>query len=138
MADNNFNEDELFRLVPKDKFDESSLDKIDILSDPEIQIIMMELVEWLQDPNWPVFDKLTEILKKRQHILIPYIKNVLESGDVEWKKYLLEYLVSNFADEYIIPLKEELYAIISAEESDDEDFTDLQAIANKLYARVNN
>ncbi|MCR5770013.1 MAG: DUF5071 domain-containing protein [Butyrivibrio sp.] len=138
MADNNFNEDELFRLVPTDKFDESSLDKIDILSDPEIQIIMMELVEWLQDPNWPVFDKLTEILKKRQHILIPYIKNVLESGDVEWKKYLLEYLVSNFADEYIIPLKEELYAIISAEESDDEDFTDLQAIANKLYARVNN
>lgn len=137
MADNNFNEDELFRLVPTDKFDENSLDKIDLLSDPEIQIIMMELVEWLQDPNWPVFDRLTEILKKRQHIIIPYIKRVLESGDVEWKKYILEYLVSNFADEYIIPLKEELYAIISAEESDDEDFADLQVVAGKLYARVN-
>ena len=45
--------------VPKDKFDEDACGKLFLTSDKEVILALPELLEWLQDYNWPVASKVT-------------------------------------------------------------------------------
>lgn len=136
MMDNKLtNKGDILSLVPKNKFDDSKLDVIDGLSDSEMQIIIKELFEWTKDINWPIAIPLMNILKKREQLSIPCLKNILMSRDWEWTEWILKYLVSNFSDSYIMQLEKELETIVNTEEIDD-DYEEMKIIARELYNRA--
>lgn len=81
-------------LLPKDKYDLESVENLKNFSFDEIQPIVPELLEWLQDCNWPVSKPIV-------NFLIPYTDNIsadileiLKGTDEVWKYWIL----SGFGD----------------------------------------
>ena len=76
-------------LLPKDKFDDSNLEKIKLLNDSDLSQITSELLTWTQDANWPIFPKIVEIIVARQDLFISEISKVFQSDDWIWKYWIL-------------------------------------------------
>ena len=82
-------------LVPKDKHDISSITELKGLSDTETEPIISELLQWMQDMNWPVADDIAEILSMHAVITAPYAAELLkpEQKDEIWKFNIINYLL---------------------------------------------
>lgn len=92
---------DVFDLLPKDKFDNSNIEKLKQLSDEEIAPILPKLLEWIQDSNWPVAKDVVSVLALHQRELIPLIIDVLrpdEKDDI-WKYWIIIDLMPLFSDE---------------------------------------
>ena len=76
-------------LLPKDKFDDSNLEKIKLLNDSDLSQITSELLTWRQDANWPIFPKIVEIIVARQDLFISEISKVFQTDDMIWKYWIL-------------------------------------------------
>ena len=76
-------------LLPKDKLDDSNLEKIKLLNDSDLSQIVSELLTWTQDANWPVFPKIVEIIVARQDLFISEISKVFQTDDWIWKYWIL-------------------------------------------------
>ena len=76
-------------LLPKDKFDDSNLEKIKLLNDSDLSQITTELLTWTQDANWPIFPKIVEIIVARQDLFISEISKVFQTDDMIWKYWIL-------------------------------------------------
>ena len=76
-------------LLPKDKFDDSNLEKIKLLNDSDLSQITTELLTWTQDANWPIFSKIVEIIVARQDLFISEISKVFQTDDLIWKYWIL-------------------------------------------------
>ncbi len=97
-------------LIPKDKSDCSSIPTLKVIDITMVNPILGELLEWIQDMNWPVAKELWEILPRFHKGLIPHIKAVLNSDDDIWKCYTLS-LVRNFPIDTIQELSIEIKRI---------------------------
>nr|WP_145331961.1 DUF5071 domain-containing protein [Paenibacillus xylanexedens] len=49
-------------MLPKDKFDIKSVEKLAKRSNDELREILPELMEWLQDGNWPISKPVEDLL----------------------------------------------------------------------------
>jgi hypothetical protein len=76
-------------LLPKDKLDDSNLEKIKLLNDSDLSQITSELLTWTQDANWPIFPKIVEIIVARQDLFIGEISKVFQTDDMIWKYWIL-------------------------------------------------
>ena len=76
-------------LLPKDKLDDSNLEKIKLLNDSDLSQITSELLTWTQDANWPIFPKIVEIIVARQDLFISEISKVFQTDDMIWKYWIL-------------------------------------------------
>ena len=76
-------------LLPKDKLDDSNLEKIKLLNDSDLSQITSELLTWTQDANWPIFPKILEIIVARQDLFISEISKVFQTDDLIWKYWIL-------------------------------------------------
>ena len=76
-------------LLPKDKLDDSNLEKIKLLNDSDLSQITSELLIWTQDANWPIFPKIVEIIVARQDLFISEISKVFQTDDLIWKYWIL-------------------------------------------------
>ena len=76
-------------LLPKDKLDDSNLEKIKLLNDSDLSQITSELLTWTQDANWPIFPKIVEIIVTRQDLFISEISKVFQTDDMIWKYWIL-------------------------------------------------
>ena len=76
-------------LLPKDKLDDSNLEKIKILNDSDLSQLVSELLTWTQDANWPIFPKIVEIIVARQDLFISEISKVFRTDDLIWKYWIL-------------------------------------------------
>lgn len=93
-------------LLPKDKFDDTNLKKIDLLSDEDFSIITYNMLEWIKDYNWPIADDVVKILLKRENLVFPFVLNILEnSSDIMWKYWILNLLAPNFTEFHKMELK---------------------------------
>lgn len=78
----------MIKLLPKDKFDNSTFNDLINLKESEISIILPELFSWIADFNWPIAEDILSILIKFPNSLIPLIKNSLnESNNDDILKY---------------------------------------------------
>ena len=86
-------------MIPKDKFDTSSFKELMSLNDNEIDVIIPELLEWIQDMNWPVSEYIIQVLSRHQCIVEKYLLNLLkpEQKDDEWKRNIIQYLTTKWA-----------------------------------------
>ena len=87
--------EEIKNLVPKDKFDTSTIDELHKLSDEEIECIIPELLEWLQDMNWPVADAVVYILLQHKNVVEKYLLDLLKPDNIDetWKHNIIQYLL---------------------------------------------
>lgn len=118
--------------LPKNKFDQQSLCGIDELSNEEIQPIIYELLTWLQDYNWPVADKVLQVLRKREILVFPYLADILAGDDIMWKIWIMELLVPTLTAEHKEALRTNIFAL-SKVPSYDEDYIALKEAATQCY-----
>jgi hypothetical protein len=88
-------------LIPKDKFDESAVEKLKTLSFEQIKPIIPDLLKWLQDMNWPVANSIFYILEPFVEKITFDIISILRSDDIMWKYWILG-LIRNTNDPLIL------------------------------------
>ena len=94
-------------LLPKDKFDDSNLEKIKLLNDSDLSQITSELLTWTQDANWTIFPKIVEIIVARQDLFISEISKVFQTDDMIWKYWILTNICPKLSLENIDFLKKD-------------------------------
>ncbi|OBZ12952.1 DUF5071 domain-containing protein [Bacillus sp. FJAT-26390] len=123
-------------LIPEHKSDFERIEKLKNRDIESIRPIIPELMQWLQDSNWPIAFDVREILLPFNKDLLPHIRYVLNTSDGEWKYFLLTDFVSQLPKETIAELEHELIQITSnPSESDKYSEVDeaAQHILNSLY-----
>ena len=88
-------------LIPKDKYDISSFEKLMALSDDEIDALIPELLVWIQDMNWAVSEYMVRVLLRHQRAAEKYLADLLKPGqnDNEWKRNIIRYLLTEWSSE---------------------------------------
>jgi hypothetical protein len=94
-------------LIPQNKFDTERAEQAVAAGYPAVEPILPELLEWIQDCNWPVARVLAPFLGSIGTPLIPHIRNILATDDTMWKYWTLTYLVRNSPD-VVAALREDL------------------------------
>ena len=78
------------KLIPKDKFDFETVEKLKNYSFDEIKPIIPNLLEWLQDGNWPISKPVGELLLPFTENLSSEIVHILQGQDSVWKYWILQ------------------------------------------------
>ncbi len=101
-------------IVPADKGDMESCGRLAAASDEEVIVVISELLEWLQDMNWPVANSVRDRIKVIREPLIEPLNLILSGNDESWKWFIVESLLRNVAPEVISGIKKELVRIHEA------------------------
>jgi hypothetical protein len=75
---------------------------------PEVEPILGELVEWLQDYNWPVAHVLAPFLASLGAPLAPHISRVFQTDDCLWKYWVIIFLVRSLPEDAAAGFRPEL------------------------------
>lgn len=89
--------DDIRSLIPQDKLDTDRAEQVVAAGYPAVEPILPELLEWIQDCNWPVAQVIAPFLATIGMPLLPHIRAVLATDDVMWK-YWVFYLIKNSPD----------------------------------------
>lgn len=76
-------------LIPHHKFDLERAEAAIAAGYPAVAPILPELLEWLQDYNWPVAHVLAPFLVSIGAPLSPHICAILETDDYTWKYWMI-------------------------------------------------
>ncbi|WP_213277098.1 DUF5071 domain-containing protein [Chryseobacterium indologenes] len=77
-------------LIPKSKGDLSTAEKLTNYSYEELKEIIPNLLEWLQDMNWPVAKPVSEYLESINDKITTELLSILKSNDDEvWKYWII-------------------------------------------------
>lgn len=92
--------------IPKDKFDNSHIEDMKVLSDDEIMPILLQLLEWIQDMNWPVAREILPVLAMHQEGIVPLILNILslQETDDMWKYFIINSLLPLMTEKNLITI----------------------------------
>ena len=96
------NKNDIIKLIPKNKFDNSTLNELMKISECEMKLVLPELILWIADFNWPIAKDIIPVLIKYPKILIPVIKNSLNisQNDDILKYWILIKLIPELPVEY--------------------------------------
>lgn len=75
---------------------------------PRVKSIIPELLQWIQDMNWPGAKEIVDLLITIDDAIVPYVKQVLKSEDGIWIIWLLSEVISKWNKELIIQIKDDL------------------------------
>ncbi|AJQ94764.1 DUF5071 domain-containing protein [Gynuella sunshinyii] len=81
------------RIIPNSKSDDEACENLSRVTDAEIIPYIYELLEWLQDINWPVAQHVAERLSKLGLELVEPILVVLNGTDEVWKYWIVSHLL---------------------------------------------
>lgn len=96
---------------------------------PRVKEIIPGLLEWIQDMNWPGSKEIVELLVTIDDAIVPYVKQVLKSGNGIWIIWLLSEVVSKWNKELRIQIKDNLLELaISMDNNLIIEGVDIQAI----------
>ncbi len=114
-------------LIPKDKFDQKVIASLKKLSFEQLKPIIPDLLEWLQDMNWPIARPIADILEPFTEKLTPEIIEILKTDDGMWKLWILVTLGRTNTDPLLLNELERIARFPSKIEI--EDGVNLEAIA---------
>jgi hypothetical protein len=75
-------------LVPKHKGDIATARRAIEAGFPAVEPILYELLEWLQDCNWPVAHELLPFLRTIGQPLAPHIRRIFATDDHVWQYWI--------------------------------------------------
>ncbi|AIQ64507.1 tartrate dehydratase subunit alpha [Paenibacillus stellifer] len=99
--------------LPRDKHD---FERVDVLKNTDKSIVIAlipQLLEWLQDINWPIAEDIAKLLLQCPEETIPHVKAVLQMDDDIWKEWCLEYFVKELPVELMASFKSDVIRISS-------------------------
>jgi hypothetical protein len=120
-------------LIPKHKDDQEVIEALKKLSFEEIKPIVPELLEWLQDINWPIARPVAEVLKPFSDQLVPEILKILKTNDGIWKLWILTTLARTTKDQTLLKEIERIANYPTRDEIEDEVNAEAIAILNGDY-----
>ena len=95
-------------LVPRGKHDVDRARAAVEAGYPAVGPILGELIEWLQDYNWPVAYVLEPFLRSIGEPLVPHIWHVLRSDDEIWKYWVISLLITGLPPQVAAEFRPEL------------------------------
>ncbi len=114
-------------LVPKHKDDQRVIARLKELSFEQIKPIVPELLEWLQDMNWPIARPVADILEPFVDKMVPEIIKIFKTNDGIWKMWVLANLTRHTESPFLL---REIQRIAKSPTRDEvEDEANLEAIA---------
>jgi hypothetical protein len=96
--------------VPRDKHDLESADRAIAAGYPAVEPVLSYLLEWIQDMNWPVGQRLAPFLAAIGTPLVPHIRKAFETDDEMWK-YLIMHEIFLESPEVAEKFRDELKRI---------------------------
>lgn len=81
-------------LVPSSKDETDLAKKLVALGYPTVEPVIAEIMEWVEDANWPVAKVFLPFLARIGAPLVPHVRYVLQSQDEQWKRVVLDHIVS--------------------------------------------
>ncbi|MFZ4913606.1 DUF5071 domain-containing protein [Paenibacillus sp. S29] len=121
--------------MPQHKHD---LERVELLKKQPIEKlkpILPEILEWLQDGNWPIAEPIENVLLNFEEELIPYIREIFSTNDGCWKYFLLHGLIRKLPDYTLKELKADLNRMLNTP-TEDEKQEELDDILIELLERV--
>lgn len=100
--------DSIKDLIPRDKRDLERAQAAVKAGYPAVAPILGDLIEWLQDYNWPVTHVLVPLLESIGAPLVPHIWYVLRSNDDIWKYWVISILIRSLPHEVAVEFRPEL------------------------------
>jgi hypothetical protein len=88
-------------VVPTSKFDIAAAERAVALGWPGVKPVISELLEWIQDLNWPVAHTLAPFLASIGRPLAPYLRPIFEGDDEVWKYWVIDAVLANSPDELV-------------------------------------
>jgi hypothetical protein len=82
-------------LIPQHRSDSERANAAIAAGYPAVAPILPELLEWLQDCNWPVARVLAPFLVSIGNPLIPHIQHIFDSNDEIWKYWIINVILRN-------------------------------------------
>lgn len=82
-------------IIPKDKFDKDAIENLKKCSFNEIREYVPQLLEWLQDGNWPVSAPIFDYFLPHVNAIEDEIIKIFNTNDGMWKYWTLR-LISRF------------------------------------------
>ncbi|MEM0947158.1 MAG: DUF5071 domain-containing protein [Pseudomonadota bacterium] len=110
---------DLSHCIPTGKFDVAAVQRAAQIGLPGINPILGDLLEWLQDYNWPVASAIHDLLKDAGPEIVPHIEAILSSDDEIWKYWVLA-LVEDLPRQTLDELDVNLFVRISENPTDTE------------------
>ena len=109
------NPENIFELIPKDKFDQKPFHKLMEISEEEIQPILPELLSWMADVNWPIAKDIVRVLTRFPNSIVPLIKERLKPSerDEDWKYFIISSLIPQLSKDAQILLDNDISRIIT-------------------------
>jgi hypothetical protein len=110
-------------LLPRHKSDGEWARAIIALGYPAVAPVLPELLEWLQDGNWPVSHGIGAFLASVGEPVVPHIRRVFAGDDGIWKYWCIERLVRAFprpVAELLLPELQQLACHPSAQDRSEE------------------
>ena len=86
-------------MIPKNKHDIEATIKLSEASDELVLRHVNDLLPWLEDVNWPVFNGIVERLKDLGAELQEPIKIALKSNDTIYRGNIIGHLIPLFSEE---------------------------------------
>ncbi len=126
---------DFYKILPKDKFDTESVEKIRELSREDIIPLLPNLLEWIQDMNWVIAPKVAELLLDFPNEIVLLIKNVFETEDNVWKYWCLEVLVKYLPTESKMVLRNDLIRL-AKKTSEEEKLEEVDVIAKEILEQL--
>jgi hypothetical protein len=88
-------------IVPANKADIAAAQRAVALGWPGVQPVISDLLEWIQDYNWPVSHILAPFLASIGRPLAPYLRPIFEGDDEIWKYWVIGAVLANAPDELV-------------------------------------
>ena len=125
-------------MIPKDKQDEQSIILLQSASNEEVIEKAEQLLEWLQDKNWPVFEGVVKRLSCLGNELEAPVSKILEGSDSKWKANIIGHLIPSFSHESQLRYSESLKILLAKYDENDLregviDFVEIQLSNAKEY-----
>ncbi|MCL2621390.1 MAG: DUF5071 domain-containing protein [Defluviitaleaceae bacterium] len=104
------------RLIPKDKFDFTPFTTLMEINEDEVQLILLELLSWIADMNWPIADAMLGVLARFPDSMVPLIKELLKptETDEDWKWSIIVGLMPILPPKSQILLRDSIKRIIDS------------------------
>jgi len=107
-------------LIPKHKDDQKVIKPLKKLSFEQLKPIIPQLLEWLQDMNWPIARPVADILEPFADRITSELIEILRTNDGMWKYWILLNLAKNTQDALLLKEIERIAKFPSEDEIYDE------------------
>jgi hypothetical protein len=82
------------QLLPRNKSDEERVRALIALGYPAVAPVLPDLLEWLQDGNWPISRPIADFFLSIGEPVLPLIDAVLRGPDATWKYWCIQRLIA--------------------------------------------